>query len=190
MLQATASVLNCVAGVNGDVPTEMTRNDLDIVTRTLVGADARKVSGVIQGADKFGTGPVREAYFAMMHTDLINDLEAVNGFISVAQYPFQGNILSAEWGSVGNIRFLTSSQGSMVANGSLLGNDYYNAFITGEESYACIDLEDANAQFIYRPLGYGDDPLLQRQSAGFKFAQAERITNDAWNIALRTTLAT
>ena len=190
LLQSTASVLNCVGGTNGDSPTELTRNDLDIVTRTLVGANARKISGVIEGQNKFGTGPIREAYFAMMHTDLINDLEAVNGFLSVAQYPFQGNILSAEWGSVGNIRFLASSEGSLVPNGSLAGNDYYNVFVTGEESYACIDLEEANAQFIYRPLGYGDDPLLQRQTAGFKFAQAQRITNDAWNIALRTTLST
>ena len=52
-----------------------------------------------------------------------------------------------------------------------------------------IDLDGASAQFIYRPLGYGDDPLLLRQSAGFKFAQAERILNDAWIINLRMTLS-
>lgn len=168
----------------------MSFNDLALVTRTLVGANARKISGVIEGQNKFGTGPVRESYFAMMHTDLINDLEDVEGFISVAQYPSQMNILSAEWGSIGNIRFLASSQGQKTESGSLLGADMYDVYITGEESYACIDLEDANAEFIYRPLGYGDDPLLQRQTAGFKFAYASRITNDAWNIALRTTLAT
>lgn len=189
MLAATASVLNSTSGVNGDVPTELTFNDLALVTRTLVGADARKVSKVIEAQDKFSTAAVRESYFAMMHTDLINDLEAVDGFISVAQYPSQMNILSSEWGSVGNIRFLASSQGQKTENGSLLGADMYDVYITGEESYACIDLEDANAEFIYRPLGYGDDPLLQRQTAGFKFAYASRITNDSWNVALRTTLS-
>lgn len=188
MLQSTASVLNCVGGFNGDNPTELARSDIDTVTRTLVGADCRKVSGMLQGENRFGTAPVREAYFAMMHTDLINDLEAVNGFLSVAQYPNQSGILSAEWGSVGNVRFLASSQGSKEENASALGDDMYNIFITGEESYACIDLEDANAEFIYRPLGFGDDPLLQRQTAGFKFAYASQITNDAWNINLRTTL--
>jgi N4-gp56 family major capsid protein len=189
MLQSTASVLNCVGGVNGDVPTELTRNDLDVVRQALVGSDARKISRAIEGADKFGTAPVREAYFAMMHTDLITDLEAVNGFVSVANYGSNYQILGAEEGTVGNTRFVASSQGSLVANGSLLGNDYYNVFIAGEEAYACIDLEDANAEFIYRPLGSGDDPLLQRQSAGFKFAQAQVITNDSWLVALRTTRA-
>ena len=190
MLQATASVLNCTNGVNGDNPTELTRQDVDIAVQTLLGANARKIAGVIQGEDRFGTGPVRESFFCMSHTDIIRDLEAVNGFISSAQYPSQMNILSAEWGSVGNVRFLVSSQGSQVETASALGSTIYNNFITGEEAYVSIDLEDANAQFIYRPLGYGDDPLLQRQTAGFKFAAAQRITNDSWCLNLRSTLTT
>lgn len=125
----------------------------------------------------------------MCHARLIPDLEAVQGFIPVAQYPSQMNILSAEWGSVSNVRFLVSSIGSITQNGSGLGADVYNCFITGQESYGVVDLDGASAQFIYRPLGYGDDPLLQRQSAGFKFASAERILNDAWVINLRSTLA-
>lgn len=188
MLQATASVVNCTNGINADNPTELTRQDIDIVTRTLISSNARKISGVVEGQDKFGTGPVREAFFCMSHSDVIQDLENVIGFQSVAQYPSQMNILSAEWGSVANMRFLVSSEGASVAAASALGATVYNNFVVGEEAYACIDLEDANAEFIYRPLGYGDDPLLMRQSAGFKFAQAQRITNDSWCINLRSTL--
>lgn len=188
MLASTASFINCVGGVNGDNPTELTRPDVDTVIRTLIGADGRKISGEIEGQLKFGTSPVREAYWAMCHTDLITSLEQTQGFIAAAQYPSQMNLLSAEWGSISNIRFLVSSQGSKILNGSALGNDMYNIFVTAQEAYACVDLEDANAQFIYRPLGYGDDPLLLRQSAGFKFAQAQRIANDAWLINLRATL--
>lgn len=120
--------------------------------------------------DKFGTGPVRQAFFAMMSSQLIPDLEQVQGFISVAQYPSQMNILQAEWGSVSNIRFLVSSLGSQTPQASANGNTVFNIFVTGQESYACIDLDGASAQFIYRPLGYGDDPLLQRQSAGLNLA--------------------
>ncbi len=188
VLITTATVINCTGGVNGDNPTELSRPDIDVVIRTLIGNDARKISGEIEGQLKFGTSPVREAFWAMCHTDLISSLEQVPGFISSAQYPSQMNLLSAEWGSVSNVRFLVSSQGSIVPNGSALGNNMYNIPIVGQEAYACIDLEDANAQFIYRPLGYGDDPLLMRQSAGFKFAQAQRITNDAWAANLRATL--
>lgn len=43
---------------------------------------------------------VRQAFFAMMSAQIIPDLEQVYGFIPVAQYPSQMNILQAEWGSV------------------------------------------------------------------------------------------
>lgn len=189
MLQGTAAFINCTNGVDGDNPTELTRTDIDTVIRTLVTANAKRIMDTIEGELKFGTGPVRQAYMAMMHSDLITDLEQVTGFISVAQYPSQMNILSAEWGSVSNVRFMVSSVGSVTPTSSLLGASVYNVFITGQEAYACIELDEASAQFIYRPLGYGDDPLLLRQSAGYKFANAQVITNDAWVINLRCTRA-
>ncbi len=187
MLAATAGFINCTGGIDGDNPTELTRSDINSVVRALVTANAKRITETIEGQDKFGTGPVRQAFFAMMSTDIIPDLENVQGFIPVAQYPSQMNILQAEWGSVSNMRFLVSSLGSKTPQASALGNTVYNCFVTGQESYACIDLDGASAQFIYRPLGYGDDPLLQRQSAGFKFAEAQRILNDAWIINMRTT---
>lgn len=188
MLSATATFINCTGGVNGDNPTEITRNDVQGIIQTLMTSNARKISSVIEAQDKFGTGPVREAYFAMAHTDIFTRLENVQGYIPSAQYPSQMNILSAEIGSVSNLRFLLSSIGSITQNASALGADVYNCFITGMEAYGCIELDGASAQFIYRPLGYGDDPLLLRQSAGFKFASAERVLNDAWVLNLRMTI--
>lgn len=189
MLAATAAFLNCTGGADGDNPTEITRSDIDGVVRALVGASAKRITEAIEGENKFATGPVRQAYWGMMHSDVIPDLEQVQGFIPVAQYASQFSILTAEWGSVSNIRFLVSPKGSISPQASALGNSVYNCFITGKESYTCIDLDGASAQFIYRPLGYGDDPLLQRQSAGYKFASAQRITNDQWIINLRMTLS-
>ena len=40
MLAATASFINCVGGVNGDIPTEITRPDVDNVVRTLLNNNA------------------------------------------------------------------------------------------------------------------------------------------------------
>lgn len=188
-LAATAAFINCTGGTNGDNPTQITRSDIDGVIRTLVTNNARRITDAIEGENKFGTGPIRQAYWGMVNSRVIPDLEAVQGFLSVAQYPANMNIQSAEWGSVSNIRFLVSSVGSVSPSASALGADVLNCFVTGQEAYACIDLDGASAQFIYRPLGYGDDPLLLRQSAGFKFAQAERILNDAWIINLRMTLS-
>ena len=118
MLGATASVINCTGGGNGDNPTEIARSDIDGVIATLQNNNADFVTNMIGGEDKFGTGPVRDAYFGLGSTRLIGQLEAVNGFISKAQYPNQEGVLSAEWGSISNVRFYLSSMGTEIGRAS------------------------------------------------------------------------
>jgi N4-gp56 family major capsid protein len=188
MLEATASFVNCVNGVNGDNPTELSRADINAVVFTLLNSSGRMISDNIEGEDKFGTAPVRESFWTMANTNVLNDLEAVAGYISTAQYPAQMNILHAEWGSVGNTRWLYSPLGSVTDNASLLGADVYNCFVTAREAYAYIEQDGGSARFIYQGLGAGNDPLLQRQTAGWKAAMVPRLLNDAWLINLRATL--
>ncbi len=190
MLASTASFINCTGGVNGDNPTELTIGDIDGVVQTLINNNALMISDNIEGSLKFGTTPVREAYWGLLNARWLDDLEAVSGFISQAQYPAQMNILHAEWGSIGNIRFLYSSLGSVTPNGSANNQDVANIFITGREAYASVELDGASAEFIYKPLGFGNDPLNQRQTAGYKFAEVPRLLNDAWLINLRATHTT
>lgn len=165
----------------------MTREDINEVVRALAQANAYTISQAIEGEDKFGTAPVRDAYFAMANTQLIGNLEDVQGFIAKAQYPNQSDTLRPEWGSVGNVRFLLSSIGSVSTNASMNTANVYNILITGMEAYASIEQDGYSAQFIYRPAIY-DGPLALNASCGYKFAQVPRITNDAWIINLRTTL--
>ena len=188
MLASTASSINSVGGTNGDNPTEMVRSDVDAVIRTLADNNAYTIADNIEGEDRFGTAPVRDAYFALGNTQLIGDLENINGFIAKAQYPSQMSTLRPEWGSVSNLRFLLSSIGSVTENASNNGNDVYNTFCVGMEAYAVVEQDGYSAQFIYRPPIY-DGPLSLNASVGYKFAQVPRITNDAWVINLRSTLA-
>lgn len=187
MLASTASVINCVGGVNGDNPTELSRQDFDTTVLSLLGNDAMMISDNIEGTLKFGTAPIRESFFGMMNTALLDDLEAVNGFVSQAQYPSNMNVLNAEWGSVGNVRVLYSSRGSISNIASLNGNTVYNVFITGQEAYAIVELTSATASFIYTPPGGPTDPLRRLQLGAYKFAQVPRILNDAWLFNLRAT---
>ena len=188
MLAATASFINCTAGVNGDNPTEITRTDVDTVVRALLNNDAYTILDNIEGDDKFGTAPVRDAYFALASTQLSGNLDAVVGFVHKNQYPAPKDALRSEWGSIGNLRFLLSSAGSMTASGSNLGANVYNIFCVGMEAFACIEQDGYSAQFIYRPPIY-DGPLALNCSVGYKFAEVPRITNDLWVINLRATLA-
>lgn len=188
MLASTASFINCVGGVNGDNPTEISRSDVDEVVRTLLNNDAYTVMDNIEGEDKFGTAPVRDAYFALASTQLTGNLDNVAGFIQKNQYPSPMNALRSEWGAIGNLRFLVSSIGSVTPASSNLGADVYNIFCVGMEAYACIEQDGYSASFIYRPPIY-DGPLALNASVGYKFAEVPRITNDLWVINLRASLA-
>jgi len=188
MLAATAGAINCVGGNNGDNPTNIDRSDVDDVVRTLLSNDAYTVMDNIEGEDKFGTGPVRDAYFALCSTQLTGNLDAVAGFLHKNQYPAPMNALRTEWGSIGNLRFLVSSIGSITANSSNLGADVYNIFCVGMEAYACIEQDQYSAHFIYLPPEYSG-PLALNCTVGYKFAEVPRITNDLWVINLRATRA-
>lgn len=188
MLASTASFINATGGVNGDVPTEITRSDVDTVVRTLLNNNAYTIMDNIEGEDKFGTAPVRDAYFALCSTQLTGNLDNVTGFIHKNQYPAPMNALQSEWGSIGNLRFLVSSIGSQSLNASALGNTVFNIFCVGMEAYACIKQDGYSATFIYRPPIY-DGPLALNASVGYKFAEVPRITNDQWIINLRVTQA-
>lgn len=188
MLASTASFINATGGVNGDNPTEITRSDVDTVVRSLLNNNAYTIMDNIEGENKFGTAPVRDAYFALCSTQLTGNLDNVGGFIQKNQYPAPMNALRSEWGAIGNLRFLISSIGSVSPNASSLGADVYNIFCVGMEAYACIEQDGYSASFIYRPPIY-DGPLALNASVGYKFAEVPRITNDLWVLNLRCTLA-
>jgi len=163
--------------IDKDSPTEITRADVDGVVATLQGNDGDFIANVIEGEDRFGTGPVRDSYFGLSDTGMIGQLEACNGFLNKAQYPSQSNISPSEWGSVGNVRFFLSSRGSITTAASLLGANVYNNFITAQDAYAKIEQNGVSAKFIYHAPGHGDDPAELRQTAAWRMAQVPRIKN-------------
>lgn len=171
-----------------DNPTEITRSDVDTVVRQLRGNNAYSFLSGVEGENKFGTAPVRDAYFGLGHTDLIGQLDNVSGFIQKWNYPNMNSTLDPEWGTVANIRFLLSSIGSTTANASLLGATVYNIFVAGREAFAAVEQDGYSAQFIYRPPIY-DGPLALNASVGYKFAEVPRILNTTWVFNLRCTLA-
>ena len=196
VLAATTSVINCSNGVNGNTPTELTRADIDTAMVALDSSDALMITDYIEGVDKFGTQLVRQAYFGFLNSAILTDLQNCDGFISVANYPVRDG-LDAEWGSVGNVRWLRSSQGSTTAGSPTI----YNNIIVGREAYACMHLSGKNAadesggniaqngSIIVKPLGSAGalDPANQFGTVSFSVFYAARVLNDAFLRNLRST---
>lgn len=185
VLASTSSVLQCSNGVNGNTPTELTKADIDSAVQTLLGNDAKMISSVVEGTNKYGTAPVRASFWGYIDTALLDDLEAVSNFVSSANYAQQKSVLEAEWGSTGNVRWLMTSVGSK----SSAATPVYNNFIIGEEAYAVVHLGAETGNFYVEPLGSAGsaDPLHQRGSVGWDHPFVARILNDSFMTNLMST---
>lgn len=182
-LAATASYHDCEDGTNGEDPTEVTYSDVQTVVKTLLGQSARMFTPKIPGKNKFGTAPIRNAYWVMAHTDLLNDLENIDEFVHFANYPSDTDVMESEWGSIGNTRWLLSPLGYKSSDAT---PEYY-AFVVGRDAYGCSEITEGVAKNIFHPLGHGDDPLEQRSTMGFKTYYGCRVLNDNFMVKLRCT---
>ena len=177
VLVNSASSITCS---NGDpTGTLLNRTDIDTARSTLRSNDADVIAGLIAAGTGQGTGPVRPAYFGIVHTDLEDDLEAVSGFKEATNYAAQKGVDVAEKGQTGNVRWLMTTQGAIS------GNNYLNPIIA-REAYGVVDISGGNMKSIVKGLGSAGtaDPLDQRTTVGWKMWQVARILNDANIIVL------
>ena len=189
MLASTATSVNCVGGGNGNNPTNIAGSDIDRVARNLIGNNAWTVTDNIEGENRIGTSPIRNAFVAMCHSDLITDLDSIPRWESKADYANASKSLNSEWGAYRNVRFFVSSQGSIdFQAAALFSADVYNIFVCGVDAYGVVNQTLASAKFVYRDPLY-DGPLAQNASVGYKFASAQVIYQDEWIQKLRATLA-
>ena len=171
-LESSASLVNCVGGSNGDLPTEMAVSDVDDIVAVLQGNDGEYITNMMGGENKIGTSPIGDSYGALCHTRMIPVLNNLSGFVRKYQYPNIDKTLSSEWGGINNVRFFVSSQGSITSSASLLGNDIANCFVTAKEGYKVVWQAGGKAKFIYLPPGYNNDPLEteSKQDADLKLS--------------------
>lgn len=186
-LESTASIINCVNGTNGDLPTEMQLGDVDDVVTVLQNNSGEYITNMIPGELKIGTSPIGDSYGCMLTTRMIPVLNNIQGFVRKFQYPNVNETLSTEWGGVNNGRFFVSEQGSVTKNASLLGNDIANCFFSAKEGYKVVWQAGGKSRFIYLPPGYNNDPCMLRHTAGCSFYQGQCITNDLWVQNVRST---
>ena len=186
-LESSASVVNCVGGTNGDLPTEMSLPDADDVVTLLQNNSGDYITNMIGGENKLGTSPIGDSYGCMLTTRMIPVLNNISGFVRKFQYPNIDKTLSSEWGGVNNVRFFVSEQGSVTPNASLNGDDVANCFVTAKEAYKVVWQSGGKARFIYLPPGYNNDPCMLRHTAGCSFYQGQCISQDLWMQNLRST---
>ena len=184
---SAASSINA-GGANGDNPGFITAGDFSLVASTLDTNNAYKFVAGIDGADKFGTGPVRSAYFALTSTELQPDFDALqgSGFQSSNAYPNTSNALQSEFGALLNARILTSSQAPVARGASANGRDVYYTTFFGKQALTHIAQDGMSFRLLYRGPEYSG-MLQQNVSLAIKWMQSQALTQDT---AVRNLLST
>lgn len=185
---SAASQINAGGGTNGDNPSNLGMSDFSLVATTLDTNNAFKFMTGIEGMDRFGTGPVRSAYFMLSSTELQSDFDGlVNaGFLNQWNYPTNASALPSEFGSAFNIRVLTSSEAPVARAASANANDLYYNTVLGKQAITHINQDGYSMNLIYRD-PYYSGMLAQNATLAVKFAQAQAITQDT---AIRNLLCT
>lgn len=185
---SAASQINAGGGSNSDNPTNLGISDFSLVATTLDTNNAYKFMSGIEGELRFGSGPVRSAYFMLSSTELQSDFDGLvgQGFLSLWNYPNNSSALPSEYGSVFNTRILTSSEAPVARGASANGSDVYYNTVLGKQAITHINQDGYSMNLIYRD-PYYSGMLAQNATLAVKFAQAQAITQDT---AIRNLLST
>ena len=144
---------------------------------------AKKFTSVITGSTAVGTTPVRAAYMAIVHPDVVYDLESVSGYKNVSEYASQGDVQEGEVGAYKDVRFIESTQGYINTDGGDTNVDTYHTPIFGKEAYGVVSLRGKGKfETFVKPLGSAGtaDPIDQRSTVGWKASTVAKILNDAF----------
>lgn len=116
-------------------------------------------------------------------TELQSDFDSLTGtgFLSQWNYPTNASALPSEYGSVYNIRILTSSE-APVARNAVINNagaatDLYYNTVVGKQAITHINQDGYSMNLIYRD-PYYSGMLAQNATLAVKFAQAQALTQD------------
>ena len=121
--------------------------------------------------------PIGDSYIAIIHPYAAYDLKTSKEFIEVHKYADPEAMFRGEIGKLGNIRFIETSEATLWKDATCpAGLAVFGTLVLGAHAYGVTELEGGGLEHIVKQLGYGDDPLNQRASVGWKgMRAAERL---------------
>ena len=120
------------------------------------------------------------AYVAIVHPYVAYDLmqEAGNQWMEVQKYATPENMLKGEIGCLGGVRFVESTE-AKIWNEGASGCAVFATLIIGADAYGVTSVNGGGVEHIVKQKGYGNDPLNQRSSVGWKgLKTAKRLVEE------------
>ena len=177
---------------SGTTPTESDdRTDMDMTSKLDVDLIFRAAAELeANNADPFDDG----SYVAIIHPYAAYDLMRSDEWIDSHKYAKPENIYRGEIGKVGNVRFVQSTQAKIwkstdddcPVDGSSNALGVFATMVLGAHAYGATEISGGGLEMIVKQLGYGDDPLNQRASAGWKMTHVAKILNDQYMVRIES----
>lgn len=200
------------ASADSGVADPITLGLIENVTNTLEENSAMTFTAMTRGDAAYATSPIGAAYWGLCHTHVKPDIRKVAGFVSVEKYAGQTQTAPGEFGTVGDVRWVSSPEASADTDsgGDPGGNglrsttggaaDLYTSIVMGMDAHGAISLDSELIQEIYNA---GDsipgiiliskakgsagtaDPLDELATMGWKAWHGGRILNSTWVYGIR-----
>ena len=124
--------------------------------------------------EAMNTPKIDGSYVLITHPYCRETLQESPGWVDVVKYKEGNNTFSGEIGKIGDVRVVTTSEAKIINDSTcpvMEESTYYSVFtslLLGANAYGVTMLENGGLQHIVKQLGYGEDPLNQRSSCGWK----------------------
>ena len=115
------------------------------------------------------------AYIAVIHPYVAFDLmqDAGDKWMDIQKYKNPEKIYQGEIGMLGGVRFVESTEAKIFEDG------VFATLFLGANAYGVTDIEGGGLEHIVKQKGYGNDPLNQRSSIGWKATKvAKRLLEE------------
>lgn len=128
--------------------------------------------------EAMNTPKIDGSYVLIIHPYCRETLQESPGWVDVVKYKEGNNTFSGEIGKIGDVRVVTTSEAKVINDSTcpvVESTTYYSVFtslLLGANAYGVTMLENGGLQHIVKQLGYGEDPLNQRSSCGWKATSA------------------
>lgn len=128
--------------------------------------------------EAMNTPKIDGSYVLITHPYCRETLQESPGWVDVVKYKEGNNTFSGEIGKIGDVRVVTTSEAKIITDSTcpvVESTTYYSVFtslLLGANAYGVTMLENGGLQHIVKQLGYGEDPLNQRSSCGWKATSA------------------
>ena len=200
------------ASADANVADPINGNLIEYVATELDNNNAVTFMGMTQGSQNYNTSPIYESYVGFCHSYVAADIRKAAGFIAVERYAGQTEVWPGEFGQLGRVRWVSSSEASVDASsGGAPGSgmrstsggacDLFTSVVLGMNAHGAMAMDKEMIRRIYRA---GDvlpgailinktrgssgvaDALDEISSIGWKGWHVGDILNSTWAYGIRT----